>query len=47
MPAISSLIPSLGRVTVAIVAQEEGRHFLGFEIVPEYVTFARESLLIQ
>ncbi|MGB7992243.1 DNA-methyltransferase [Methanoregula sp.] len=39
--------PFLGSGTVAIVAQEEGRHFLGFEIVPEYVTFARESLLIQ
>ncbi|MFZ0006386.1 MAG: DNA methyltransferase [Methanoregula sp.] len=36
--------PFLGSGTVAVVAQEEGRHFLGFEIVPEYVTFARESL---
>ncbi len=36
--------PFLGSGTVAVVAQQEGRHFLGFEIVPEYVAFARDSL---
>ena len=36
--------PFLGSGTVAVVAQQEGRHFLGFEIVPEYVAFAREGL---
>ena len=39
--------PFLGSGTVAIVAQEEGRHFLGFEIVPEYVVFARDSLRVR
>ena len=28
--------PFLGSGTVAVVAQQEGRHFLGFEIVPEH-----------
>jgi site-specific DNA-methyltransferase (adenine-specific) len=36
--------PFLGSGTVAVVAQQEGRHFIGFEIVPEYVTFARDTL---
>jgi site-specific DNA-methyltransferase (adenine-specific) len=36
--------PFLGSGTVAVVAQKEGRHFLGFEVVPEYCAFARESL---
>ena len=36
--------PFLGSGTVAIVSQREGRHFLGFEIVPEYFTFANECL---
>jgi site-specific DNA-methyltransferase (adenine-specific) len=38
------LDPFLGSGTVAIVAQQEGRHFLGFEIVPDYVSFAHECL---
>lgn len=38
------LDPFLGSGTVAVVAQNEGRRFLGFEIVPEYCAFARESL---
>lgn len=38
------LDPFLGSGTVAVVAQNEGRHFLGFEIVPEYCAFARQSL---
>jgi len=38
------LDPFLGSGTVAVVAQREGRHFLGFEVVPEYCAFARESL---
>jgi len=38
------LDPFLGSGTVAIVAQQEGRHFLGFEVVPEYCAFARASL---
>ena len=36
--------PFLGSGTVARVARDEGRHFIGFEIVPEYFTFAQESL---
>jgi site-specific DNA-methyltransferase (adenine-specific) len=36
--------PFLGSGTVARVARDEGRHFLGFEIVPEYFAFAQESL---
>src|SRR5512136_1388573 len=38
------LDPFLGSGTVAVVAQEEGRRFLGFEVVPEYCAFARDSL---
>jgi site-specific DNA-methyltransferase (adenine-specific) len=38
------LDPFLGSGTVAVVSQKAGRHFLGFEIVPEYCAFARESL---
>jgi site-specific DNA-methyltransferase (adenine-specific) len=38
------LDPFLGSGTVALVAKQEGRHYLGFEIVPEYCAFARESL---
>jgi len=38
------LDPFLGSGTVAIVAQQEGRHFLGFEVVPEYCAFAQDSL---
>ena len=36
--------PFLGSGTVANVSQKEGRHFLGFEVVPEYFAFANESL---
>jgi site-specific DNA-methyltransferase (adenine-specific) len=38
------LDPFIGSGTVAAVAQQEGRHFLGFEVVPEYCAFARASL---
>ncbi|NMB79215.1 MAG: site-specific DNA-methyltransferase [Methanomicrobiales archaeon] len=38
------LDPFLGSGTVAVVAQGEQRHFLGFEIVPEYCNFARACL---
>jgi len=38
------LDPFLGSGTVALVAQQEGRHFLGFEIVPDYFSFANASL---
>jgi site-specific DNA-methyltransferase (adenine-specific) len=38
------LDPFLGSGTIAVVAQQEGRHFLGFEVVPEYCTFARAAL---
>ena len=41
------LDPFLGSGTVAVVARQEGRHFLGFEIVPEYVAFARDALRIR
>jgi site-specific DNA-methyltransferase (adenine-specific) len=35
------LDPFLGSGTVAVVARQEGRQYLGFEIVPEYCAFAR------
>jgi site-specific DNA-methyltransferase (adenine-specific) len=38
------LDPFLGSGTVAVVAQQEGRHFLGFEVVPEYCAFANQCL---
>jgi site-specific DNA-methyltransferase (adenine-specific) len=38
------LDPFLGSGTVAVVAQHQGRHFLGFEVVPEYCTFAQDAL---
>ena len=38
------LDPFLGSGTVAVVAQQEGRHFLGFEVVPEYCAFANGCL---
>jgi len=38
------LDPFLGSGMVAAVVQQEGRHFLGFEVVPEYCAFAREFL---
>jgi site-specific DNA-methyltransferase (adenine-specific) len=37
--------PFLGSGTVAAEARKEGRRFLGFEIVPEYYTFARERIM--
>ncbi len=36
--------PFLGSGTVAVVAKILGRHYLGFEIVPEYYEFAKERL---
>ena len=36
--------PFLGSGTVAVGATSESRHFLGFEIVPEYFTFALERI---
>ncbi|HVN66078.1 MAG TPA: site-specific DNA-methyltransferase [Methanomicrobiales archaeon] len=38
------LDPFLGSGTVAVAAKEMGRHYLGFEIVPEYYEFAKERL---
>ena len=38
------LDPFLGSGTVAVVARQEGRNFLGFEVVPEYCTFAQAAL---
>lgn len=38
------LDPFLGSGTVAVVAHHEGRHYLGFEIVPEYCAFARAGI---
>ena len=38
------LDPFLGSGTVAVAAKEMGRHYLGFEIVPEYYRFAMERL---
>ncbi|MBP1928556.1 site-specific DNA-methyltransferase (adenine-specific) [Methanolinea mesophila] len=43
-PGDTVLDPFLGSGTVAVASQEEGRHFLGFEIVPEYFDFALERL---
>jgi len=36
--------PFFGSGTVPITANTEGRRFLGFEIVPDYCTFAQECL---
>lgn len=36
--------PFLGSGQVAVVAKLLGRHYVGFEIVPEYYRFARERL---
>jgi len=38
------LDPFLGSGTVAVTAKEMGRHFMGFEIVPDYFSFARDRL---
>lgn len=38
------LDPFMGSGQVAVVAKELGRHYLGFEVVEEYVEFARERL---
>ena len=38
------LDPFLGSGTVAVAAKGMGRHYLGFEIVPEYYEFANERL---
>ncbi|MDI6718153.1 MAG: site-specific DNA-methyltransferase [Methanomicrobiales archaeon] len=38
------LDPFLGSGTVAVAAKRMGRHYLGFEIVPEYCDLARERL---
>ncbi|MCS7299740.1 MAG: site-specific DNA-methyltransferase [Spirochaetia bacterium] len=36
--------PFLGSGTVSVAAKEMGRHYLGFEIVPEYYDLANERL---
>ena len=36
--------PFLGSGQVAVVSKMKGRHYVGFEIVPEYYEFARERL---
>lgn len=41
------LDPFLGSGTVAVVSRQEGRHFLGFEVVPEYCAFARAALSLK
>jgi site-specific DNA-methyltransferase (adenine-specific) len=38
------LDPFLGSGTVAVAAKEMGRHYLGFEIVPDYYELAKERL---
>ncbi len=38
------LDPFLGSGQVAVVSKMEGRHYIGFEIVPEYYEFARERI---
>lgn len=37
--------PFLGSGTVAVAAKEMGRHYLGFEIVPEYYELAKSRLM--
>ncbi len=39
------LDPFLGSGQVAVVSQQEGRDYVGFEIVPEYFAFAQKRLL--
>ena len=39
------LDPFLGSGQVAVVSKMEGRHYIGFEIVPEYYAFALERLV--
>ena len=41
------LDPFLGSGTVAVVSCQEGRHFLGFEVVPEYCAFAQTALSLK
>jgi site-specific DNA-methyltransferase (adenine-specific) len=41
------LDPFIGSGTVAVAAQEMGRHYLGFEIVEEYFRLAKERLARQ
>jgi len=38
------LDPFMGSGTTALVAQEFGRHYLGFELVPDYAQMAQERL---
>ena len=38
------LDPFLGSGTVPVVARDMGRHYLGFEIVPDYFEFAKRRL---
>lgn len=38
------LDPFLGSGQVAVVSQQEGRRYVGFEIVPEYFAFAQKRL---
>lgn len=38
------LDPFLGSGQVAVVSKMEGRHYIGFEIVPEYYEFASERI---
>jgi len=41
------LDPFLGSGTVAVVAKREGRHFIGFEVVPDYCSFAQDALSLK
>lgn len=43
-PGDMVLDPFLGSGTVAVVSRDMGRHFLGFEVVDEYYSFAVERL---
>jgi DNA modification methylase len=38
------LDPFMGSGTGAVVARKLGRHFLGIELVPEYVDMARQRV---
>jgi DNA modification methylase len=40
------LDPFMGSGTTAVVCRRLGRHYLGFELIPEYVELARRRLAV-
>ncbi len=43
-PGDTVMDPFLGSGQVAVVSKMQGRHYVGFEIVPEYLAFAQDRL---